>query len=237
MKTLVTPVYIHVYIAMILVLPACGPQMTDAGLSGASDSAAAPDSQPRPGYRDLNAESATSADAQSAAAGSQGDAPFVDTSDCPGVAPHEGLNACDDDDIDAGGIDASGGNDDAPDGDQPAQTAAPAATATPAPQATQPPTQPPKVVEFRITAGTATKPWNAQAQTVAAKIGQTVRIFNDDAVVHRLHTNGAPCPHGSNIAPGASFDCVVTKAFEPGAAPLYDHIAGPTAQFWIRATP
>ena len=94
----------------------------------------------------------------------------------------------------------------------------------------------PKIVEFHIKAGTGAAAWNLQAATVTAKVGQTVRIFNDDAVVHRLHTNGAPCPHGPNIPVGTSFDCVISKAFDPGTSPLYDHIAGTTAEFWLKTS-
>ena len=114
-------------------------------------------------------------------------------------------------------------------------------TTAPTPAPTAAPTTPPgaKVVEFHIEAGTGKGPWNAQADTLVVKVGQTVHVVNDDTVVHRLHTNGAPCPHGPNFAPGATFDCVASKAFDPAgpAGPVYDHIAGTSAQFWLKVVP
>lgn len=95
----------------------------------------------------------------------------------------------------------------------------------------QPSTTPPNgIVELRIANGTGTGAWNTEATPVVAKVGQTIRIFNDDSRVHQMHTNGAPCPHGSPIQPGKSGDCVVTKAF---AGPsLYDHIT--EGKFFLR---
>lgn len=93
----------------------------------------------------------------------------------------------------------------------------------------------PTVVEFHIPAGTGKKPWNTKETIVTAHVGDTVRIFNDDSIGHRLHTNGAPCGHGNEFAPGTSFDCVISKKFDPGTSPLYDHNVGPAAAFWIKA--
>lgn len=94
------------------------------------------------------------------------------------------------------------------------------------------------VVEFRIPAGTNNGPWNTLAAPVNVRIGQILRIINDDSVPHRLHTGGAPCPHQpSNSAPGASFDCVVTRAIVPTNGGTYDHNFGTGARFYINATP
>lgn len=93
------------------------------------------------------------------------------------------------------------------------------------------------IVNFTILPGTGTQPWNTMQDIITLKIGQTLRIKNDDTVPHRLHTNGSPCPHGAEFAAGSTFECVVSKAFEPGNSPLYDHIGGPSAAFWIRAIP
>ena len=90
-------------------------------------------------------------------------------------------------------------------------------------------------IDFHIAAGTAKKSWNTRETIVVAHVGDIVRIINDDSIDHILHTNGAPCPHGSNIKPGASFNCVISKVFDPGNKPLYDHNVGPTAEFWIKA--
>lgn len=92
------------------------------------------------------------------------------------------------------------------------------------------------VVEFHIAKDTGSKPWNTKDKIVRVKLGQTLRIVNDDSITHQLHTNGAPCSHGEPIAPGASGDCVISakyNALKDGA--LYDHDAGPSAAFWLRA--
>ena len=92
------------------------------------------------------------------------------------------------------------------------------------------------IVEFHIKAGTANKSWNTRDTMVVVHIGDTLRIINDDVIQHRLHTNGAPCPHGPNFAPGTSFDCVISKVFDPGESnPLYDHNVGSKAEFWLKA--
>ncbi len=186
------------------------------------------------------------------------DAAASPTAACGGVAAHEGHAYCDDDDqeVTLGTVPVSDSESDAA---VPAAAPADSATAakpTPAPAAPAPvakapapvvtppaapaaPAGDPKIVEFRIKAGTAKAPWNTKETLVTAKIGQTVRIFNDDTVTHRLHTGGAPCPHGANIAPGASADCVVTKAIDPGAGKpaTYDHIAGNNASFFLKTVP
>lgn len=87
------------------------------------------------------------------------------------------------------------------------------------------------IVEFRIKAGTGRGAWNTAETAVVAKVGQTVRIVNDDSETHQLHTNGAPCPHGNPIPPGQSRDCVVSRPYSGG--PLYDH--GTRGDFFIRA--
>jgi hypothetical protein len=117
-----------------------------------------------------------------------------------------------------------------------APTTAPTAAPTSAPTA---PAKDDKVVEFHIKAGTGKGAWNTQAEMLVVKVGQVVHVVNDDTVTHRLHTNGAPCPHGSNFAAGATFDCVASKAFDPAgpSGPVYDHIAGTSAQFWLKVVP
>ncbi|MBM4250787.1 MAG: hypothetical protein FJ146_02340 [Deltaproteobacteria bacterium] len=81
----------------------------------------------------------------------------------------------------------------------------------------------PNVVEFKIKAGTGNGPWNDAATTINLKVGQSLKITNEDTVDHLLHTGGAPFPHARNpIKPGTSVTFQVTKAF---AGPmLYDHI-------------
>lgn len=92
-----------------------------------------------------------------------------------------------------------------------------------------------ELIEFHIEKGTKNGAWNTKEKTVEVRVGDTLRIINDDDVKHQLHTNGTPCPHGTNMPPGASYDCKIATSFEPGNSPLYDHHYGSTAQFWVRA--
>ena len=110
-----------------------------------------------------------------------------------------------------------------------AGTTSPTPEPTPAPNAT--------MVTFRIPAGTARGAWNTLANPVQVKIGQTLRIYNDDSIVHRLHTNGAPCGHQPNdTPPGGFFDCVVSRTIVPSNAGTYDHNIGTGARLYINAT-
>ncbi len=90
------------------------------------------------------------------------------------------------------------------------------------------------VVEFNIPAGTGTKPWNTAATTVESFIGQTVKMNNLDAIKHRLHTGGSPCPHGADFQPGTSANCVITRALAATGV-VYDHNIGPSARFYLIA--
>jgi hypothetical protein len=94
------------------------------------------------------------------------------------------------------------------------------------------------VVEFHIPAGTGGNPWNTFDNPVVVKVGQTLRLINDDSIVHLLHTDGAPCPHGSReFGPGETYDCVIGKVHQANADDLYDHDQGPDAQFYVQANP
>jgi len=97
-----------------------------------------------------------------------------------------------------------------------------------------------EVVEFRIPAGTGKNAWNTRETMVEVKVGQILRIINDDTTKHRLHTNGGrPCAHGpGNVAKGDHYDCVVKKAADPDVEDdfCYDHNVGPGARFYVRAT-
>ena len=88
-------------------------------------------------------------------------------------------------------------------------------------------------VNFSIPAGTGSNPWNTAANPIKAKIGQKIIIKNDDTVVHRMHTNGSPCPHGANINPGQSAVCVVNSVFNSFA---YDHNLGTASKVYITTT-
>ncbi len=94
----------------------------------------------------------------------------------------------------------------------------------------------PRTVEFRIPAGTGSAAWNTRELAVAVNVGDTLHIVNDDTVHHRLHTDGKPCPHGPEVLPGAAFDCVISRTFDPATdGSLYDHYVGSRAAFWVKA--
>lgn len=95
------------------------------------------------------------------------------------------------------------------------------------------------VVEFRIKAGTGSGPWNTRETMVTVKVGQTLRIVNDDSTVHRLHTGGAPCPHqpGSGLKNGEEYLCKIERTLDVGNGrpATYDHISGQNASFFLKA--
>lgn len=97
----------------------------------------------------------------------------------------------------------------------------------------------PTVVEFHIADGTGKNPWNTKDTAVFMKVGQVLRIFNDDKVNHQLHTNGAPFGHGNLIKPGTSADSLAKYVFNPKTPneEIYDHIVGSSATFYIRVEP
>jgi len=99
------------------------------------------------------------------------------------------------------------------------------------------PTDTPAEVEFVIPAGTGENSWNSQETMVNVVVGDVLMIRNDDDVTHQLHTFGAPCSHGSAIEPGETWNCNISRAYNPDSdRPIYDHIVGRSARFWLRAT-
>jgi hypothetical protein len=93
-----------------------------------------------------------------------------------------------------------------------------------------------EIVEFHIQPGTGRGAWNTKDTAVEVKMGDTLRIINDDSIAHQLHTNGAPCDHGSYMrAAGGSYDCFVEFSLDPDTdGSLYDHLVGSSAPFWVR---
>src|SRR4051812_48707754 len=90
------------------------------------------------------------------------------------------------------------------------------------------------VVEFRIAAGTGDKPWNKSETPIVVKVGQTLRLVNDDSVAHQLHTLGSPCPHGDRtFNHGETYDCVISSPHPSTNNDLYDHNFGRKAQVYI----
>jgi hypothetical protein len=94
-------------------------------------------------------------------------------------------------------------------------------------------------VEFRIKAGTGSQPWNQETAPVTATVGDILRLFNDDAQPHRLHTGGTPFPHpATDIQPGQSADFTLVSPHDPAiAGPLFDHTTGQQARFFIVVKP
>lgn len=94
----------------------------------------------------------------------------------------------------------------------------------------------PNLVEFRIRAGTGNGAWNTAAAAVLVFPGQTLRIFNDDTIAHRLRTPGTPClQQPTNMAPNQSYDCVINSAHAANATDLYDFNAGAAAVFYVNS--
>jgi len=82
-------------------------------------------------------------------------------------------------------------------------------------------------------------PWNTRDHPVMGVVGQTLRIYNDDNVNHRLHTDGVPFQDpAADTVPGTFSDFVLHNVFDLDTNPgLYDHGVGLTARFWISVRP
>lgn len=96
-----------------------------------------------------------------------------------------------------------------------------------------------EVVTFTIKAGTHGQPWTPKEQPIRAKVGDTLKIVNDDDVTHRMHTNDdAPCEHSPEIKAGTSWECKLINPYDSFAeneGPLWDHEFGfsSEAKVWI----
>lgn len=87
---------------------------------------------------------------------------------------------------------------------------------------------------FNIAAGTARRPWNTAATIVETYVGQTLTIKNNDTITHGLHTKGKPCLHGPDFAAGATFNCVISVAYDAAVdGTIYDHLVGTSAIFYL----
>ena len=79
------------------------------------------------------------------------------------------------------------------------------------------------VVAFHIRSGTGRGAWNEATQPITLKVGQKLQVYNDDSVMHWIHTNGSPFFHPfSGIAPGQSATYNAQSAYSGG--PLHDHL-------------
>ncbi len=91
-------------------------------------------------------------------------------------------------------------------------------------------------VTFQIPPGTGNGPWNTATTAIEVYVGQTLTFQNADAIKHQMHTGGKPCPHGTAANPGASFNCVITQAYNSVVSGgLYDHAAGTAARIYLVA--
>lgn len=96
-----------------------------------------------------------------------------------------------------------------------------------------------EIIEFHIPPETGLNPWNTPDTAVNVRVGQTLRIINDDDIVHRLHTNDdKPCLHQPGSSrPGEFYDCVIINPADPDVDLMYDHNSGGRGRFYVRATP
>jgi hypothetical protein len=126
----------------------------------------------------------------------------------------------------------AGGSTPAPGPQEPSPAPVPAPP-SPAPAPT------PATVIFHIPGGTGNRAWNDGSSRVIARVGDTLRLINDDSVGHRLHTAGRPFPHPSaDIFPGGTADFVLQTPYDPSAdGPLTDHDQGPQALFFLEVAP
>ncbi len=91
-------------------------------------------------------------------------------------------------------------------------------------------------ISFNIQAGTGKAPWNNAAAIVETFVGQSLKITNNDSIIHRLHTGGRPFPHGNNINAAASATYVIAQSYNRATnGSIYDHIAGTAAPFYLVA--
>lgn len=100
----------------------------------------------------------------------------------------------------------------------------------------------PNIVTFAIPLGQAAAPWGSAANPIRGRVGQTLRITNNDSEVHRIHTGGSPFPHTNNIAPGATADFPLNSAITnlpttPSLAQIYEHNKGSSAVIYMVITP
>jgi hypothetical protein len=100
-----------------------------------------------------------------------------------------------------------------------------------------------ETINFTIKKGTKDQSWNQKENPIRAKVGDLIRIFNQDDEIHQLHTYGAPCIHQygelGEIKPGAHWDCPAEKpwnSLDVNDGPLRDHL-NQEAQVWIVVVP
>lgn len=94
-----------------------------------------------------------------------------------------------------------------------------------------------EMVEFHIKPGTGSQPFNTPDDPVRVVVGQTLRVINDDATPHLIHTFGSPCPHGDKtMRTGDYWDCQIGSVHRASDEDIYDHNLGPDTQFYIEAT-
>ena len=95
------------------------------------------------------------------------------------------------------------------------------------------------IIEFHIPVGTSSGPWNTQASPVRAHVGDVLRVINQDTDPHQLHSSGPPMPHWPTpLLPGQAVDHVLSAPYDDVKdPPLYDHLYGMQARFWLVVDP
>ncbi|MBX9765677.1 MAG: cytochrome c, partial [Bdellovibrionales bacterium] len=99
-----------------------------------------------------------------------------------------------------------------------------------------PPTVPDLVI-FRIVAGTGAGPWNRPENEVELFVGQTLRLINEDQMLHQLKTPSLPCESASTPMENEDFfDCKIQSAYSGAQqGETYDALYGPSARFFMSA--
>lgn len=93
-----------------------------------------------------------------------------------------------------------------------------------------------QIVEFRIPPGTGSGSWNLPSQPMVVRVGQILRIINDDSTPHLLHALGEPCEHGEDpMNQGEHYDCPIKSEVDPETTILYDHRFGSSARFYLKS--
>ena len=90
-----------------------------------------------------------------------------------------------------------------------------------------------KIVTFNIMKDAEMADWNTKETMIMLKVGDVLKLVNNDTVVHAMHTNGSPCSHTPDIEPGESYNAKMTSTYNPmKMGPLYDHYHS-GSKFWL----
>jgi hypothetical protein len=92
------------------------------------------------------------------------------------------------------------------------------------------------IVQFRVRAGTAGGAWNDANTQILLFVGQTLRVYNDDNVNHKIQTNGQPfASQADQITPNAFKDFPVTGVIAANNTTTFDGNFGTNARIFIES--